>query len=386
MKVACLTCFVPRHENVKGPSGLLYQTLKWRPAHVSVTVFVFGQPSEAYRDLQEVMELAAAGICFVTCPIVPTRPIAPRHWPLGARNIAQAEIPNLDAFNAVWAYPYWFAPFMHDSRRPVLISGMDCATLLYWRKIKNTPIMPPSRFLRAAAGLAANAFFEFRYMRRRHVHVVGQEDARTLQRAGVRTTYIPHPFLAYPPVHRPAYEPARGLTFLLSNPGDPIYGSPRYLRWVRTLLDRLRDEVAVRLIVHKGAPDALRAIDAAARNHPRVAIDPVTWVNDYGALLSTVDIQLFPLDIGAGTKTSVLTALQHGVRVICSPIAAENVQANPFSFVVDDSGTSFADALSQAIASVKDGVAPPPLVDTLAQHSPRHCSSQFWNHLEHHVD
>lgn len=385
MKIACLTCFVPRRENIKGPSGLLYQTLKWHPAHVSITVFLFVQDQNAYFDFPEVVELAASGIQFVSCSATSKQSPAPRYWPLGARQIARVGMPDLSDFDAVWAYPYWFAPFLRDCQRPVLVSGMDCATLLYWRKLKNTSVMPLSRFLRTAAGLMANALFEIQYLRGRQVHVVGQADAQVLQLATVNATYIPHPFLEYPPVNRPARQPGHTLIFLLSNPGDPIYGSTKYLHWIQDLFKHLRDAPAVRLIVHKGTPDSLHAINAAARHYPQVTVESVTWVDDYSTLLSTIDIQLFPLDIGAGTKTSVLTALQHGVHAICSPVAAENVQPNPLLFVADDRSSLFDDALSQALASVNKGDVPPRLAETLTQHSPKDCGTRFWNHIEHHV-
>jgi hypothetical protein len=385
MKVACLTCFVPRRENISGPSGLLYQTLKWRPAHISITVFLFVQDQAGYLDFPEVVELAASGIQFVSCSEPSKQSPAPRYWPLGARQIARVGMPDLSDFDAVWAYPYWFAPFLRNCQRPVLISGMDCATLLYWRKLKNTSIMSFTKLLRTAAGLMANALFEIQYLRGRQVHVVGQADAQVLQLAMVSAMYIPHPFLAYPPINRPARQPRHTLTFLLSNPGDPIYGSPKYLSWVQDLFKHLHDAPAVRLIVHKSTPESLRAINAAAQYYPRVTVESVTWVDDYSVLLSTIDVQLFPLDIGAGTKTSVLTALQHGVHAICSPVAAENVQPNPLLFVANDRLSHFDDALSCALASVSKGDVPPRLVETLTQHSPKDCGARFWNYIKTHV-
>jgi hypothetical protein len=151
------------------------------------------------------------------------------------------------------------------------------------------------------------------------------------------------------------------------------------------LFNHSRNETALRLIVHKGTPDALCAINAAAHHYPQVTVEPITWVDDYSVLLSTIDIQLFPLDIGAGTKTSVLTALQHGVHAICTPIAAENVQLNSLLFVADGRLRPFDNALYRAIASVKEGDSLPRQVETLNLHSPKVCGAQFWNYLEHDV-
>lgn len=384
MNIACFTCFIPRHENIKGPSGLLYQMLKWRPLDYKVTVFIFCQSSEEYRNIFEVKELFSMGIKFITVQSSTGRINTSRFWPLGARKIAQSSIPDLHGFDAVWAYPYWFAPFLRKCTIPVLISGMDCATLLYWRKLKKTPIIRPLRVLNVAAGFLANMLFEFKYLRKRPVHVVGQRDAKILSLLGARPTYIPHPLLAYPDVMPSASKRRHPLTILLSNLDDPIYGSTLYLKWIRQIFDCISDETDIHLIVHKASTNALRVITDVASNHPKVVIESLGWIDDYATLLLTVDIQIFPLEIGAGTKTSVLTALQHGVRAVCSQVAAENIQSNPLMYVVDDSAGSFSKELSRANTDYEafNGISN---VNNLSQHSPEFCGEKFWRFISHHV-
>lgn len=318
---------------------------------------------------------------FVRCLKKSVRSSCPSFWPKGAENIANFEMPDLDAFDAVWAYPYWFAPFLRRYHQPKLISGMDCATLLYWRKLRVASILRPARFLRIAAGLFANALFELFYLRNRDVHVVGVDDARLLRWIMARPRFIPHPLLAYAKEFRPTRPIDRPLTFLLSSAGDPIYGSSRFLDWLRDLYIVTKNEASVRLILHKASPDAMRAIDALGMINANVKVESVTWVENYPALLQEIDIQLFPLDVGAGTKTSVLTALQHGVRAVCTPIAAENVQANLFLFLVSDLGSDFSTSLNQAITSVRQADLRIEAPD-LSAHSPDACSKKFWSYLE----
>jgi len=375
---------VPRRENVNGPSGLLYQLIKSRPLHVSVTVFLIGEGAGTHLNFPEVLNLADSGVKFILCTAPSKLNQAPWYWPLGARRIAGFDLPSLSDFDAVWAYPYWFAPFLQKIQLPVLISGMDCATLLYWRKLKNTSLKSPIKFLRSSAGLIANAFFESRYLRHHQVHVVGKADAKALQRFSVNANFMSHPTLDYQPTDRPYRHPERPIIFLLSNPGDPFYGSHRYLSWVRDLFKRSVDEHLIHLIVHKATPDSSIAIEAVARHYPRVTVEFVTWVDDYSKLLSMIDIQLFPLDVGAGTKTSVLTALQHGVHTVCSPIAAENVQLNPLLFTTDDTFGSFDEILRQALLSLSRGDSPTRMAEILTLHSPEVCGEQFWNYLEQH--
>jgi len=378
MNVACLTCFVPRKENIGGPSGLLYQMLQGRPAGVTLTVFLFGQNMDSYEDAPEVRDLSLQGVRFVRCAPASAAASVPAWWPKGVRQIASFAFPDLREFDAVWAYPYWFAPMLRHCKKPVVISGMDCATMLYWRKLKASRFKP-RRLLRDPAGLLANLVFEARYLRGRRVHVVGRQDARVLACLGARPVFVPHPFLAYDPplpVPRPVDKP---LTILMSGLGDVFYGTPLYLDWIKTLCRLPLGEAKMVLVLHKASREALQAIKALTGHSSHIAVQDVAWVDDYAQLLQSVDMQLFPLEVGAGTKTSVLTALQHQVRAVCTPVAAENIEPNPYLHVVDDASDDLQAILRKAIDAVFLGTAELPL---MAQHSPAACAQAFWQIFE----
>lgn len=378
MNIACLACFVPRKENVGGPSGLLYQTIRWRPADVALTVFLFGPNIDGYEDTPEVRELSLQGVRFVRCATAPVATAAPAWWPKGVRQIAGFELPDLREFDAVWAYPYWFAPLLRDCERPVVISGMDCATLLYWRKLKAVRFKP-RRLLRDPAGLLANLVFEARYLRGRRMHVVGQADARVLARLGARPVFVPHPFLPYDPVAAVPRPVGKPLTILMSGLGDAFYGTPLYLHWVKTLLGLPLDGAKRVLVLHKASREALQAVKRLAELSPHTTVQEVAWVDDYAELLRSVDMQLFPLEVGAGTKTSVLTALQHRVRAVCTPIAAENIEPNPYLFVAEDKADDLQAVMRKAVDAVFLGTTEPPLMN---RHLPAACAQAFWQIFE----
>lgn len=378
MKVACLTCFVPRKENVGGPSGLLYQMIQGRPAGATLTVFLFGQNMDGYEDIPEVRDLSAQGVHFVRCEAAPAANTVPAWWPKGVKQIAGFSFPDLREFDAVWAYPYWFAPMLRDCARPVVISGMDCATMLYWRKLKASRFKP-RRLLRDPAGLLANLVFEARYLRGRRVHVVGRQDARVLACLGARPVFVPHPFLAYDPpmsVPRPAGRP---LTILMSGLGDAFYGTPLYLNWLKILCRLPMGQAKIVLVLHKVSREALQAIKDLAGRYPHIAVEEVAWVDDYARLLQSVDMQLFPLEVGAGTKTSVLTALQHRVRAVCTSIAAENIEPNPYLYTAGNASADLQAILRTAMDAALLGAAEPP---PMARHSPAACAQAFWQIFE----
>lgn len=53
------------------------------------------------------------------------------------------------------------------------------------------------------------------------------------------------------------------------------------------------------------------------------------WVEDYRALLAEIDVQVFPIAIGSGTKGKVLEALAAGVVAIGSIEAFRNISPHP---------------------------------------------------------
>lgn len=58
-----------------------------------------------------------------------------------------------------------------------------------------------------------------------------------------------------------------------------------------------------------------------------VSYEHVSWVEDYAELLKSVDVQIFPIAIGTGTKGKVLSALASGVISIGSAESFANIRA-----------------------------------------------------------
>ena len=371
MKISCLTCFIPRVENVGGPSGLLYQLLYHRPAKVEITVFLAVESKPNCLDeIPEVSALRARGIRFEPLPrIKDSGSVGRSLWPKGARQLASFDIKQALTGDVVWAYPYWFAPFIPAGS---VVSGMDCATLLYYRRLKHG--LSLKERLVALAGLAANAVFEAAYLRRHKVHVVGQQDCKVLRRLQVDAHFIAHPLLAYQ--HVRAIERRIGggsLTLLLSNAEQPFYGSALARTWLMSICNSAkRLKVQVSLILHKPAP----AFSSWALENlqPELTLNIVEWVTDYAELLAKVDCQLFPLEIGAGTKTSVLTALQHGVYAIASPTAAENIATDPLLLVCHRNEEQIHLALQHVLRSPVSA----PGRTFQATHDPSRNAQAFW--------
>jgi hypothetical protein len=58
-----------------------------------------------------------------------------------------------------------------------------------------------------------------------------------------------------------------------------------------------------------------------------ISYEHISWVEDYTELLRSIDVQIFPIAIGTGTKGKVLSALASGVISIGSAESFANIRA-----------------------------------------------------------
>jgi hypothetical protein len=396
MNIACISYFLPHPENRSGPTALLYSLLKYRPrvgvASIEVDFFTpFDLLSPAIRqeipDLEATLNIKIRDLSAAS-NLTKSQPF----WPAGARALQNRQLPaDLASYAGVWGYPYWTAPLLRHAHPNVVISGMDSATLLYFRRFRQM-IRPHdfSQVPRAAAALIGNALFESRYLRGLRVHTVGQTDAQVLRRMGADAHDIPHPLLDYAASDQILNAPRRGpVRVLISKAGDAFYGSHRIMGWIRSLQQIATSSRPIVLTLHQCASKSIEQAQSIASLNPHLTVEVQGWCADYSAFLSGIDIQLFAIDIGAGTKTSVLTALQHGVIAVGTPCALENIVCQNLDrlFLIAPGlnvKTVLNTALRQAALSRQDRHSTL-TSDMLKTHHPLDAAPLFWR-LFHPVD
>lgn len=384
---AVVSYFLPGLENNGGPNALIHQIIKYRPIELSIDLYVpFDYLSESDRcsipSISESLNIRIFGLEKLNGRGGLASRFQALFWPRGAVRLNKYLIPKIAEYDAVWGYPYWTAPMLVGKHPNVVISGMDSVSLLYWRRLKIVYSQKPWRLIRSIGGFLVNLFFEFKYLFNVRVHTVGVLDAKFLKGLGVKAKYIPHPMLDYAVPSRYAInQESDDISILISNAGDSFYGSNRWRLWIKSVVVQTRDRVGVRLLLHKCSPECVKEIlEINATSHLKVEV--LGWIKNYSELLSATDIQFFPLDIGAGTKTSVLTAVQHGVVCIGTSIAVENIcLQSPESAIyeVDDGQSTFENLFNQAVDQVflrrslglnekfNPGI-----------HDPSECSRNFW--------
>jgi hypothetical protein len=386
MKIACFSYFLPWRENRHGPNALLWQIIKERPSCLEIDYFL---PFDLLNNAEILSINEVAGILRINIFDWPKNLGAirvPWLWPAGAKQLYARPLPDLGGYDGVWGYPYWTAPMLKGCHANLVISGMDCAALLYWRRtltmLKEMRIKGVGRSL---AGLFLNTVFERTELRYQRVHTVGLRDADVLRRLGADSRFVAHPLLEYDdaPAARMALRsgPCRAL---ISNSGDVFYGSQRVYRWINSLASHATVKQPIHLLLHRASAEIMEHATAQSEKYEYFTVERLGWCDDYSALLQSVDIQFFPLDIGAGTKTSALTALQHGVVCVGTNVALENIFLAPGALMAIevDSDACFDDCLKQAVALVqllRKHRELSPLGGVAFIHNPQEVSKKFWH-------
>lgn len=384
MKVACISYFAPDKENNKGPKSLLYQLIANRRKDILIDLYL---PDKTYDEIKKSASFIENALDIVICPLKCSRPnrlkrLYTAWWPKGAKICMEIDVTKFEKYDLIWGYPFWTAPHFRNAMKKVLITGMDSATLLYYRKVKSCIKDLSWKVLIYVPALIRIILFEKMYLKSKTVHVVGQADNKVMRFFNINSFYIPHP--ANPMILN-NYEKLRSqdlIRVLVSNALDPFYGSKTVLKWLNVIF-----EVAPKfpsktfeIIFHKGDQARIQNWLSKQILPNSVVISYVGWVENYEELLSGIDIQIFPLDVGAGTKTSVLTALNMGVTCIGTSIAFENIRTNSSElFLCADSTSDFIRKFISAVAKLCKHPNCPRYSALGHEHQPSQSVANFWN-------
>lgn len=391
MKIACISYFAPGKENNQGPNSLIYQIIAHRRRDISIDIYL---PQEILgtmcsdkiavieRDLEVKIRplLHGARESFL-------QKMLSSWWPSGAKLHYRIDDLLNEDYDLVWGYPFWTAPYINRIPVSHVISGMDCVTLLYVRKVRACIADRSWQVFKYSIALARSFLFEAIFLRHSKVHVVGRRDQVTLKMLGVDSFYVPHPTNPIAISDNEAVRIQKGGTvrILVSNSLDKFYGSKTVLEWLKALfaITLKFPDTEFEIIFHKGNVQRIKKYMAREKLPEKVKLTFVGWIDNYETFLSSVDIQIFPLDVGAGTKTSVLTALYMNVICIGTSIACENVETKPESkhLLRANSPNEFAHQFTAAMGCLQDRTNFPLGYVLAPTHSPISSVSTFWENV-----
>lgn len=387
MKIACISYFAPGKENNQGPNSLIYQLIANRSENISIDVYL---PAKVYNEIEERISGIESDLNITIYPLKVSRHslfkrLNAAWWPLGAKIHSVIDGQSFENYDLIWGYPYWTAPYLSKVTKKVLISGMDSATLLYYRKVKSCIESKSLKVFMYVPALIRIFLFEILFLRSKTVHVVGNADNRVMRYLGVDSFYIPHPTnpIAINDNNLDQVRSQDAVRVLVSNALDSFYGSKTVLKWLQVLFDTTLKfpSKTFEIVFHKGNQKKISNWLLRRKIPDRVKISYIGWIDNYEEFLDEIDIQIFPLDVGAGTKTSVLTALYMNVTCIGTTIACENIvtRSSIDSMLVANSALEFEHKFIIAVSKLGNLANQPKGYLLGSEHSPAQSVANFWN-------
>jgi hypothetical protein len=387
MKIACISYFIPGKENNQGPNSLIYQLIANRTREISIDIYlpekIFDTSRERIADIEHDLSISIYSLKAGRCGFL--QQLYSFWWPSGAKIHSLIDDDSFRNYDLIWGYPYWTAPNLSRVTKKILISGMDSATLLYYRKVKSCIKDRSWKVFRYAPTLVRIFLFEVLFLKCKMVHVVGRADNKVMKKINVDSFYIPHPInpIAIRNVNFRQLRSQDSVRILVSNALDSFYGSKTVLKWLQVLLDTTHKlpNKTFEIVFHKGNQKQISSWLMRQKLPDQVKVSYIGWIDNYEEFLTCIDIQIFPLDVGAGTKTSVLTALYMNVICIGTTVACENIETRSLtdSLLVANSSGEFAHKFIMAVGSL-DNFANRPIGDLIAlEHSPAQSVANFWN-------
>ncbi|XGV98159.1 MAG: glycosyltransferase family 4 protein [Leptolyngbya sp. BL-A-14] len=344
MRVAVVSGFLPSKHNLKGPTALPYQLLKYAPNNVEIDLYYFPLWYEVETPESVLMEdlhsLPLKNIYTVTRPnhFVQNyvnwrnrRQGLPGGLNLFPVNQTIVNKINLSKPELVWLYPHWLVNWIdHINSHKIVVSGMDSSVLHTERLIRYGKWQTADEVSWAVHALRENTKLEAMLgLKPVKVHMVGINDVKKYAFVSGQVEqafYSPHPHYDYLSIKSTLTRSEKKVTVLFSGGGDNVYVGNHLKHVINSLVDAaeiLSSRFNFLFIGsnYKQYVDSLLSVG--------YSVDFINWVDDYSKALSEALIQIFPIAVGSGTKGKVLQAFASGLLAIGSDIAFENISVIP---------------------------------------------------------
>jgi len=356
MRIAVISTFPPLRDNYGAPTALLYQLLRYRPAHSVVDLFYYdlvGTPDHLIQNDLPTLELGE--VCKL--PISKENPKRKKQvrvfdWikkrikynahqddepPLPEQvSLFRADHLIIQKINAakpdvVWLYPYWLVNWIeYMNCKNVIISGMDSAYLHYERALRHGNWVHPSDAQAYVDHLVLNYNLENKVAKTlARVHMVGQADAQKFNSITntQKAFFVPYPCHHYVALKQNLNQCEGKINIVITGGNYESYVGD-HLKRVVVALSNAQDDILKNTyrfnFIGKGYIDYAEMLTNSG-----FEVTHEDWVVDYAATLATFHIQIFPIAVGTGTKGKVLSALASELLAIGSKFAFENINVVP---------------------------------------------------------
>ena len=409
-QMVAVTAYPPSVYNHSGASALPYSYLKHRPAGMTVSLVTFPPAKDRNTDdlRRQYEDIGITDVTFLGHygPPVKSR-IVRKAWAYYyRRRLPRAQRTDLGRFCAsypvyrrvvkaierkqpdlVYVYPDVLVNWGSVLARsfPTIMTGPDCLALYYLRRLQQdcaaatNAEQDATRFLEAARLAKAWASTPAA------MHFVGKEDEAFYNKLTAsfpgpqqQSFFSPHPICGCAgsytgtPFERPSQ-----INVLIAQE------DPRYTTDLTNLLveaiGKSDADVKDRIKLHFRGSGATDRVEKA--NSLGLKAVSIGWVDCFEEFLAGMDVQVFPIAVGTGTKGKVLSAFDCGSLCIGTKHAFENIAIEAGTDCLEfETAETAAAHLAGAVHHPGDAknIAIRGMKSVRCSHSPESSSTDFW--------
>ncbi|HOL60167.1 MAG TPA: hypothetical protein PLT64_09945 [Syntrophales bacterium] len=350
MKVLLVTAFLPEKYNRNGPRQLLYSLLRKKPKDVLIDVILFDKDLVNGSDYKTDIFFESNYLGDTVNNLMIMNPIIVNNFNYlfslrTSRYLFRNKIKiDYAKYNFIWLYPSWAYPDFRNCHSKILVTGMDCASLLFLRAVKNNwkfKVLYSTIMLMKSVLLEAS-------VREGHVfHCVGIKDAEFFKKINKKAhiLYAVHPFIFDYECKERKRDSRKKIVVGFSGEVNRFYYGNNYDRFFALMKvnKSLRDKIKLKFL----GKDWHQFLLDLERSGFDCEWQP--YVDRYEEFLGNIDIQIFLHTTGAGVKGKVVQALGYGCLVIGTDIAFDEVPSSCFKVV-----TSSCDEAANSLEWVVD--------------------------------
>jgi hypothetical protein len=401
-RVALITVFPPLEDNHNAPNSLPYQLILNRPSNVEIDIFYYEQEgvssdsidfSFSKLRLNKVTNLSNAKKSFFDTfriklfskfNVRSNKKIPPVTFSFFPISSVIRELKKTN-YDVIWLYPIWLCnwiPYLKESN--LIISGMDSTKLFYERCVNLSLAKTDTEkasFIESDA-LAKNLELMVASSNI-PVHMVGIKDAECFN--FITSTnlafYTPHPYNSVLNRSNSIRFLKAKLNLLISGDANSIYQYWELKKFIDLMVENSK-LFNLNYKINFLGYGFEKYVEKLEKADFEVAF--VNRVENLPEYLEEMDLQVFPLDVGTGTKGKVLHALASGTLGIGTDFAFENIHANDLLKQLTYKNSSQLNELLQDIPFKREyyqEIAKEITKLVVINHDQRACSIKFWNAL-----
>ncbi|KAF3886894.1 MULTISPECIES: hypothetical protein [Nostocales] len=399
MKVILICGFPPAKDNLKAPTALPYQILKYAPENIEIDLYYFPLWYKTEKSQETLLEeLNLLRLKKIYKLQRPNRLIQKYiNWrnrkqdlPGGVTlfPIEQQAINQINASKAdvIWLYPHWLINWItYLKSKKIVVSGMDCSVLHSERMLRYGGWSTIDEVTSEVHNLRQNTNLEKLLGKKPvKVHMVGIEDVSKYEFiSGTRgqAYFVPHPHSDYVPLQNKLTQTQGKITVLFSGGGHTVYVGTHLEQIIKSLVDASETLASRFQFLFIGNDYEVFQQKLISSGY---FAEHFNWVENYSKAISKAQIQIFPIAVGSGTKGKVLNALATGLLGIGSKFAFENISVQPGEDCImytepEEVSLYLLNILNNL--SIYEKMADSACIKVRLEHSPEKTSEIFWSKL-----